>query len=107
MEHKSNHFPEMSSEPTIGPKKPPFFAMLSMKLDEVESRLGTCTEQIEADLSKIRHFEKVPTGFEKVPTGNEIYEPVDLSEMVLLRINCIFDILTRLEHAQGHLKTIV
>ena len=99
MEHKSNHFPEMS--PLVSPEEnPPFFAMLSMKLDEVESRLGTCTEQIEADLSKIRHLEKMPT-------GNEIYERVDLSGRVDSQLNCIFDILTRLERAQGHLKTIV
>lgn len=95
-----NNFPEMSSEPTIDPKGSPFFTMLLKKMEEVEYRLGTCTENIGADLSKIRHLEKLPT-------GNEIYEPTDMSEMVLLRLNCIFDILTRLEHAQAHLKTIV
>ena len=91
------NFTEMTP---VGPEEPPFFAILLKKMGEVESRLGTCTEHIEADLPTSRRIEGLAT-------GNEIYEPTDMSEMVLLRLNCIFDILTRLEYAQAHLKTIV
>ena len=79
----------------------PFSGILLNRLDKIEDRLISSTQQISGSLNQIRCFDP-PQGIANI--GSEMD---DLSTAVLMKMERIEWALLQLEHAKDHLKTIV